>query len=146
MNNIKKTWKGIKSLIFLKSVPSSVPSSTFPLDNGDTITSPFDIANTFNKYLASIAETTKKAQNANKTFFQTVLQMKVKVQYFCNLMIKKKYKTSYLLSTLIRFLGQIVHLIEYYFFENVKFENNLQIHLTSLSRLLFFHQNSKFEK
>ena len=31
------------------------------LDNGDTITNPYDIANTFNNYFASIAETTKKA-------------------------------------------------------------------------------------
>ena len=29
------------------------------LDNGDTITNPYDIANTFNNYFASIAETTK---------------------------------------------------------------------------------------
>ena len=37
---------------------------TFPvlsLDNGDTITNLYDIANTFNNYFASIAETTKKA-------------------------------------------------------------------------------------
>ena len=31
-----------------------------PLDNGDTITNPNDLANTFNNYSASIAETTKK--------------------------------------------------------------------------------------
>ena len=45
--------KGIKSLISLKTVLS--------LDNGDTITNPYNIANTFNNYFASIAETTKKA-------------------------------------------------------------------------------------
>ena len=59
-NNIKNTWKGIKSLISLKSVASSVPT-VLSLDNGDTITNPYDIANTFNNYFASIAETTKKA-------------------------------------------------------------------------------------
>ena len=31
------------------------------LDNGGTITNPYDIANTFNNYFASIAETTKKS-------------------------------------------------------------------------------------
>ena len=31
------------------------------LDNGDTITNPYDIANTFNNYFVSIAETTKKS-------------------------------------------------------------------------------------
>ena len=59
-NNIKNTWKGIKSLISLKSVASNAPT-VLSLDNGDTITNPYDIANTFNNYFASIAETTKKS-------------------------------------------------------------------------------------
>ena len=57
-NNIKNTWKGIKSPISLKTVASNVPT-VLSLDNGDTITNPYDIANTFNNYFASIAETTK---------------------------------------------------------------------------------------
>ena len=57
-NNIKNTWKGVKFLISLKTVSSSVPT-VLSLDNGDIITNPHDIANTFNKYFASIAETTK---------------------------------------------------------------------------------------
>ena len=48
-NNIKNTWKGIK-----------VPT-VLSLDNGDTITNPYDNANTFNNYFASIAETTRKS-------------------------------------------------------------------------------------
>ena len=59
-NNIKSTWKGIKSLISLTTVASSVPT-VLSLDNGDTITNPYDTANTFNNYFASIAETTKKS-------------------------------------------------------------------------------------
>ena len=59
-NNIKNTWKGIKSLISLRTVASHVPT-VFPLDNGDTITNPYDIVSTFNNYFASIAETTIKA-------------------------------------------------------------------------------------
>ena len=51
-NNIKNTWKGIKSLISLKTVASSVPT-VLSLDNGDTITNPCDIGNTFNIYFAS---------------------------------------------------------------------------------------------
>ena len=58
-NNIKNTWKGIKSLISLKTVASSVPT-VLSLDNGDIITNPYDIANTINNYFACIAETTKK--------------------------------------------------------------------------------------
>ena len=44
----------------LKTVASSVPT-VLSLDSGDTITNPYDIANTFNNYFASIAETTKRA-------------------------------------------------------------------------------------
>ena len=59
-NNIKNARKGIKSLISLKTVACSV-TTVLSFDNGDTITSPYDIANTFNNYFASIAETTKKS-------------------------------------------------------------------------------------
>ena len=59
-NNIKNTWKGIKSLISLKTV-ASIVTTKLPLDNDDTITNPYAIANTFNNYFASVAETTKRA-------------------------------------------------------------------------------------
>ena len=59
LSTLKNTWKGIKSLISLKAVASNIPTVLF-LDNGKTITNPYDIANTFNNYFASIAETTKK--------------------------------------------------------------------------------------
>ena len=61
-NNIKNIWKGIKSFIPLKTVTSSV-HTVISLDNGDTITNPYDIAGTFNNYFASIAEITKKGKN-----------------------------------------------------------------------------------
>ena len=57
--NIKNTWKGIKSVISLKTVASIVPT-VLSLDNGDSITNPYDIADTFNNYFAAIAETMKK--------------------------------------------------------------------------------------
>ena len=55
-NNIKNTWKGIKSL-----------------DNGDTITNPYDIANTFNNYFASVAETTKRSIKYSHKHFSDYL-------------------------------------------------------------------------
>ena len=76
-NNIKNTWKGSKSLISLKTVASSVPT-VLSLDNGGTITNPYNIANTFSYYFASIAETTKK-KNIHINTFQTIFQMKVVV-------------------------------------------------------------------
>ena len=71
-NNIRNTWKGIKSLISLKTVASSVPT-VLSLDNGDTITNPYDIANTFNNYFASIAETTKKSIKYSHKHFSDYL-------------------------------------------------------------------------
>ena len=58
-NNIKNIWKRIKSLISQKTVVSSVPT-VLSLDNGATIANPYDIANTFNNYFASIFEIAKK--------------------------------------------------------------------------------------
>ena len=48
--------------ISLKSIASRVPT-VLSLDNVDTINinNPYDIANTFNSYFASMAETTKKS-------------------------------------------------------------------------------------
>ena len=71
-NNIKNTWKGIKSLISLKTVASNVPT-VLSLDNGDTITNPYDIANTFNNYFASIAETTKRSIKYSHKHFSDYL-------------------------------------------------------------------------
>ena len=70
-NNIKNSWKGIKSLNYLNTVASSIPA-VLSLNNGDTITNPLTIPiaqydnpyNTFNNYFASRAETTKN----NKIF------------------------------------------------------------------------------
>ena len=67
-DNIRNTGKGIKSLIFLKTEALSV-AIVLPLDNGDTITNPYDISNTFNNYFASTAETTKSTKYSH-TFFR----------------------------------------------------------------------------
>ena len=64
--SIKNTWKGIKSLVSLKTVASNIPT-VLSLGHGDTVTNPCDIANTFNNYFASIAENTKK-QNIKHKF------------------------------------------------------------------------------
>ena len=56
-NNIKNSWKGIKYLISLKNLESSV-TTVLSLDNGDT-TNPYDTVNTLNNYFASIVETKK---------------------------------------------------------------------------------------
>ena len=47
-NNIKNTWKEIKSPISLETIASNIPT-VLSLDNGDIVTNPYDIANTFHK-------------------------------------------------------------------------------------------------
>ena len=71
-NSIKNTWKGIKSLISLKTVGSIVPT-VLSLDNGDTITNPYDTVDTFNNYFASIAETMKKSIKYSHKHFSDYL-------------------------------------------------------------------------
>ena len=71
-SNIKNTWKEIKSLISLKTKTSSVPT-VLSRENGDTITNPYDIANTFNNYFVSIAETTKRSIKYSHKHFSDYL-------------------------------------------------------------------------
>ena len=71
-NNIKNAWKGIKSLISLKTVASSVPT-VLSFDKRDTITNLYDIANTFNNYFTSIAETTKRTITYSHKHFSDYL-------------------------------------------------------------------------
>ena len=81
-NNIKNTWKGIKSLISLKTVASHVPT-VLSLDNGGTITNHYDIANTFNNYFASIAETSKKSiKYSHKHLSNETRRMKLTAFFF----------------------------------------------------------------
>ena len=81
------TWKGIKSFIFLKIVASSIPT-VLSLDNGDTITNPYDIANTFNNYFAFIAETAKQSIKYTHKHFSGYLSNESDSTIF--LLIKKK--------------------------------------------------------
>ena len=80
-NNIKNTWKGIKSLINLKTTTSRVPT-VLSLDNDDTITNPYDTANTFNNYFASIVETTKKSIKYSHKHFSDYLSNKSSTTIF----------------------------------------------------------------
>ena len=75
-NNIKNIWKGIKSLISLNTVASRVLPTVLSLNNGDTITNLYDIANTFNNYFASITETTKKSIKYSHKHFSDYLSNK----------------------------------------------------------------------
>ena len=71
-NNIKNTWKGIKSLIALKSIAFNLPT-VLSLDNSDIIINLYGIANIFNNYFAFIAETTKKNMKYSHKIFSDYL-------------------------------------------------------------------------
>ena len=132
-NNIKNTWKGIKSLISLKTVASRVPT-VLSLNNGDTITNPYDIANTFNNYFASIAETTKKSikyshkhfsdnlanENGNTIFLQPTDKDEIaNIKYSLN--SNKAFGPNYIPYRIL------------YLLKKMKFRSNWQIYLTSPS-------------
>ena len=69
LNNSKNTWKGIKSIITMKNVISTVPRT---LSHGvNTTTNPCEIANVFNNYFASVAETAEQNINySHKHFYE----------------------------------------------------------------------------
>ena len=97
------------SLISLKTVASNVPTV---VSLGDTITNPYDIANSFNNYFVSIAETTKKYSH---NYFLDYLSNKSDSTIFLQPIDKEEIANIYPFLILIRFLAQIVYLIEYYF-------------------------------
>ena len=88
-NNIKNTWKEIRSPISLKTVTSNLP--TVPsLDNGDIITNHFDIANTLVVTMILYLKLQEKANYIHIKILQAILLMKMVGQYFCNPLIKKR--------------------------------------------------------
>ena len=71
-NNMKNTWKGIKSIISLKSARKSQPTSL--LVNNTLITDPKKIANTFNKYFSSVGSSLQNKIHHHGKDFKHYLQ------------------------------------------------------------------------
>ena len=71
MNNIKNTWKGIKSIITIKNLSSDIPKSLSY--NGSTITNKVEISNIFNNYFATITENTKENISVSHKHFSDFL-------------------------------------------------------------------------
>ena len=70
-NNAKIIWKGIKSIITLKDITSSGPRTIS--QGGNLITNPYDIANIFNNYFSSVADTAKKNIKYSRKHFSHFL-------------------------------------------------------------------------
>ena len=113
--NIKNTSKGIKSFISLKTVASCVPT-VLSLDNSDTITSPYDIANTFNDYFASIAKLQKIIKYSHK-HFSDYLSNESGSTIFLQPSDKNEIANIISSPNFSKVLDKIVYLIEYHFFE-----------------------------
>ena len=113
-NNIKNTWKGIKCLISLKTVASHVPI-ILSLDNGDTITSPYDVVITYN-YFASVAETMKESIKYSHKHFSDFLSNQTSSTIF--LQPTDKEEIPIIISSLISNMASGPSSIpaEYYFF------------------------------
>ena len=131
-NNIKNTWKGIKSLISLKTVASHVPT-VLSLDNGDTITSPYDIAKNFKNYFASIAETTKKSIKYSHKYFSDYLSNESDSTIFMQPTDKEEIAT--IISSLNFSKGSVPNSIPYriLFLLKIKFHSNWKTYSTCFS-------------
>ena len=66
-NKAKIIWKGIKSIITLKDITSSVPRTISQGEN--LITNPYDIANIFNNSFSSFADTAKESIMSSRKHF-----------------------------------------------------------------------------
>ena len=67
IKDIKKTWKGIKTLISMKEENNDTPSLITKYEK--YINDPVSIANTFNNFFTSVAETVhSKIKFSNKSF------------------------------------------------------------------------------
>ena len=71
-NNIKNTWKGIKSLFTLKDISTSVPRAL--KHNNKTVTNPVEITEIFNKHFVSVAEKTRANSNYSHKHFSEYLE------------------------------------------------------------------------
>ena len=74
-NNLKNTWKKIKSILSIKPNPSDIPKILNT--NDSTITNPVEIANVFNNYFSCIASQTKvNIKYSHKHFSDFLTDMK----------------------------------------------------------------------
>ena len=80
MNNIKNTWKWIKSILTIKNKSSDFPKCLS--SNGSIFANQVEIANIFNNYFALIAEKTKVNINYSHKHFFDFLKDKNESSFF----------------------------------------------------------------
>ena len=87
-NNMKNTRKGIKSLITLKDISTSVPRTL--KHNNKTVTNPVEIANIFNKHFVSVAEKTRANVNYSHKHFSGYMENNSMNSFFLSPTNKKE--------------------------------------------------------
>ena len=75
-NNIRNTWKGIKTIISIKNITTTIPHSIE--FNNRTITDPTTTSNIFNNYFTSIAQKTKSNIEFSPKHYRLPIQYKHK--------------------------------------------------------------------
>ena len=110
-NNLKNTWKKIKSILSIKPNPSDIPKILNT--NDSTITNPVEIANVFNNYFSSIASQAKLNIKYSHKHFSDFLKNRAQNSFFKALLTKLKYLSSYLHLILLNQLGLTAYLLNY---------------------------------
>ena len=77
-NNIKNTWKGIKSILSIKPNPSDIPK----ILNSTTITNTIEIANVSSNYFSCIAFQTKVNIKHSHKHFSDFLKNRAQNSFF----------------------------------------------------------------
>ena len=87
-NNIKNTWKGIKSILNIKSISAdNLKSLTV---DGTTISNPIAISIIFNNYFSSIANNTKRNISYSHKHFSDFLKNRSNISFFVSPTDKKE--------------------------------------------------------
>ena len=79
-NSIKKAWKGIKSILNIKTIYADI-SKSLTVD-GTTISNPMAISNIFNNYLSSIANKTRLNISFSHKHFSDFLKNRSNISFF----------------------------------------------------------------
>ena len=94
-NNLKNTWKKIKSILSIKPNPSDIPKILNT--NDSTITNPVEIANVFNNYFSCITSQTKVNIKYSHKHFSDFLKQSSKI---CFLSPTDKHEVALIISSL----------------------------------------------
>ena len=145
-NNAKIIWKGIKSIITLKDITSSVPRTISQGEN--LITNPYDIANIFNNYFSSVADTAKENIKYSHQHFSDYLNNQCNNDLFIQPTDSEdtdSEEVANIISTLNMNKSSGPNSIPYKILNLLKkdISNNLQIYLIFLFHQVSFHHYSK---